>query len=170
MIKYIVLLVTLLAAQGAVVAKEAAPLAEDPAIEKRMLAMAEELRCLVCQNQSLAASDSDFAHDVRREMRTMMKEGKTDQEIKDFLVQRFGDFILFRPPVKGETFLLWFGPLILLVVGATTLVFVLRRRNRLAKQEQPISDEDHRRAEALLQGQDESLSAGKRDDGQVTEG
>jgi len=170
MIKYIVLLVTLLSAHGAVVAKEAAPLAEDPAIEKRMMAMAEELRCLVCQNQSLAASDSDFAHDVRREMRTMMKEGKTDQEIKDFLVQRFGDFILFRPPVKGETFLLWFGPLILFVIGAATLVLVLRRRNRLATMEQPISDEDHQRAEALLQGQDESESAGKRDNNQVTEG
>ena len=170
MIKYFVLLVTLLTAHGVVVAKEAAPLAEDPAIEARMMAMAQELRCLVCQNQSLAASDSDFAHDVRREMRTMMKEGKTDQEIKDFLVQRFGDFILFRPPVKGETFLLWFGPLILFVVGAMTLVLVLRRRNRQAMQEQPISEEEHRRAEALLQGEDVPLSTGKKDDGQVTEG
>ena len=170
MIKYFVLLVMLLTAHGAVVAKEAAPLAEDPAIEARLMTMAEELRCLVCQNQSLAASDSDFAHDVRREIRTMMKEGKTDQEIKDFLVQRFGDFILFRPPVKGETFLLWFGPLILLVIGAATLVMVLRRRNRLAATEQAISEEDHRRAESLLQGQDESLSAGKKNDGRVTEG
>lgn len=169
MIKYTILIITLLTAPGLIVAKEATPLAKDPAIEARMMTMAEDLRCLVCQNQSLAASESDFAHDVRREIKKMMKEGKTDQEIKDFLVQRYGDFILFRPPVKEETFLLWFGPLILLIVGATALVLVLRRRNRLAGSEQPISEADHRRAEALLQGQDEAPATGK-GDGQVTEG
>jgi cytochrome c-type biogenesis protein CcmH len=166
MIKTIVLLFTLLLAQGTVVAREAAPLAEDPAIEARMVAMAEDLRCLVCQNQSLAASDSDFAHDVRREIRAMMKEGKSDQEIKDFLVQRFGDFILFRPPVKSYTLPLWLGPFVLLIIGTTVLMLVLRRRKRQAATAQTLSEEDHKRASALLREEDDTNG----DDVQDSEG
>ena len=153
MMRQMLLIVALLSMQGALMAKEAALLAEDPVIESRMLSMAEELRCLVCQNQSLAGSDSDFANDIRREMRTMMKQGQSDQEIKDFLVQRFGDFILFNPPVQSNTLPLWYGPLVLLVIGAMVLIFVLRRRVREGLVPQQLSEEDHRRAASMLSSQ-----------------
>ena len=133
-------------------AKEAEPLAKDPVIEARLMNLAANLRCLVCQNQTLAMSESDFANDLRREMRDMMHRGMTDEQIIDFLVQRFGDFILFKPPVKKTTSLLWFGPLILVVVGVTVLVVVLRRRNR---ETTVINEHDHERAEALLHSIDE---------------
>ena len=142
----IILLLAIVPAQGGW-AKEAEPLAEDPAIEARLMTLAENLRCLVCQNQTLAMSESDFANDLRREMRDMMKRGMTDKQIVDFLVQRFGDFILFKPPVKETTVPLWFGPLLLVIVGVTVLVLVLRRRNR---EETVISADEHQRAEALL--------------------
>jgi len=154
--KRIIVLLAIFLLPQLVYAKEATPLAEDPVIEARLMTLSADLRCLVCQNQSLAASDSDFAHDVRREMRTMMKQGKSDDEIIDFLVQRFGDFILFKPPVKSYTALLWFGPLLLLVVGATVLILVLRRRTREGGEVAVLSAEDHRRAEALLTGRDDS--------------
>ena len=118
MIKYFISVLALLSLfTGSVEAGEAAPLAEDPAIEARMLAMAQELRCLVCQNQTVAASDSDFSNDIRREMRAMMKNGMSNEQIRDFLVQRYGDFILFKPPVKTKTLPLWFGPIVLLIIG-----------------------------------------------------
>jgi cytochrome c-type biogenesis protein CcmH len=91
-----------------VLANEAAPLAEDPVVEQRLIVIAEELRCLVCQNESLAGSRADLAMDLRREVRTLIKSGKSDAEIKKFLVDRYGDFILYNPPVKPTTWLLWF--------------------------------------------------------------
>jgi len=133
-------------------AKEAAPMAEDPVIEARMIKLASELRCLVCQNQSLADSHSDFAVDLRREMRDMMQQGKTDDEIVEFMVERFGDFVLFRPPMKATTVLLWFGPLILLLIGAGILIVSLIHRRRRVT-EAPLSDEDLNRAEQLLSSQ-----------------
>jgi len=140
------------AAQG----KEATLMAEDPVVEARMLDLAKNLRCLVCQNQSLAGSDSDFANDLRREMRDMIDRGMSDQEIIEFMVERFGDFILFNPPVKLTTVLLWFGPLLLLAIGAITLIRVLRRRRQLS--EKPLSDDDHRRAAALLKNEKDGES------------
>ena len=135
-------------------AKEAALMAEDPQIEARLMTLSANLRCLVCQNQALSASESDFANDVRHEIRLMMKEGKSDQQIIDFLVQRYGDFILFKPAVKSNTLLLWFGPLLLLLIGGPILLLVLRRRSQSADASQPLSSVDHQRAEALLRGQD----------------
>jgi cytochrome c-type biogenesis protein CcmH len=132
-------------------AKEAEPLAEDPVVEQRLNRLAEELRCLVCQNESLAGSRSELANDLRREVRDLIKAGKTDREIVDFLVERYGDFVRYRPPVKPTTFLLWFGPFILLGGGVAALLFYLGRR-RARVQEQPLSDEDRRRAESLLGG------------------
>jgi len=167
MMRQMLLIVVLLSMLGALMAKEAALLAEDPVIESRMLSMAEELRCLVCQNQSLAGSDSDFANDIRREMRTMMKQGQSDQEIKDFLVQRFGDFILFNPPVQSNTLPLWYGPLVLLVIGAMVLIFVLRRRVREGLVPQQLSEEDHRRAASMLSSQS---TDGSNQNDQQTEG
>ena len=131
-------------------AGEAEPLIADPVIEARMAALGEELRCLVCQGPSIAGSDSDFAKDVRREMRTMMENGRSDPEVVEFLVQRYGDFILFRPPVKGATKLLWFGPLILLVIAVTVLVVSLKRRSQRAAAMTTLSSDEMRRAESLL--------------------
>ena len=132
-----------------VLAKEAPPLADDEAIEKRLIVIAEELRCLVCQNESLAGSHADLAEDLRREVRHLLKQGKTDAEVKDFLVSRYGDFVLYRPPVKPTTWLLWAGPFVFLIAGVAGLVVFLRRRNQqLARTE--LSAEDQKRAAELL--------------------
>lgn len=95
--------------------------------------LAEELRCLVCQNQTLADSDADLATDLRREVETMMLDGRSDDEIKSFLVQRYGDFVLYRPPMQGNTWLLWLGPFALLVIGALTWWRVQRSHRATAR-------------------------------------
>ena len=132
-------------------AKEAAPVAEDPEIERRMIALSEDLRCLVCQNESLAGSRADFANDLRREIREQMHANKSDKEIVDFLVARYGDFVLYRPPVKSSTMFLWFGPFIFLLIGAVLLVVYLkRRRNQI--EEPMLSEQQRKQAESLLKG------------------
>lgn len=147
--RFLIALLAALLFCGPTLAKDAAPLAEDEAVEKRLVVIAEELRCLVCQNESLAGSRADLAEDLRREVRGLIKEGKSDQEIKDFLVSRYGDFVLYRPPVKSTTWLLWAGPFVLLVVGIGALIAYLRRRGtHVAPTE--LSAEDKKRAEALL--------------------
>lgn len=138
---------------GLAAAREAAPLAADAAVEKRMVAISEELRCLVCQNESLAGSQADLANDLRREIRKMIAEGKTDQEILDFMVARYGDFVRYRPPVKPTTWLLWGGPFVLLAGGLGALVLFLRRRNRAAAAP-ALSAEQRRQAAALLDQSD----------------
>jgi len=130
-------------------AGEATPMAADPVVEARMLAISEELRCLVCQNESLAASRAELAEDLRREVRSLIRQGKSDAEIKDYLVARYGDFVLYRPPLKPSTWLLWFGPFALLVGGAAGLVAYLHRRSRLVAPT-PLSAADRAAAEALL--------------------
>ena len=132
-------------------ADEAKPLAENPQAEARLKSLAIELRCLVCQNQTLADSNAPLAEDLRREVREMIAQQKSDQEIVDFLVARYGDFVLYRPRWKATTMLLWIGPALLLLAGATTLILSLRRRARLAA-DAPLSEEDHRRAARLLSG------------------
>lgn len=141
-----------LALAGPLQAREAAPLAEDPVVEQRLVNIAEELRCLVCQNESLAGSQADLAKDLRREVRGLIKEGKTDAEVKDFLVSRYGDFVLYRPQVKPTTYFLWAGPFVLLVVGLAALVHYLRRRGKQIV-DTPLSEEERKRAEALLKGE-----------------
>ena len=113
-------------------AKEAAPEADDPALEARMLRITSELRCLVCQNQTIADSHADLANDLRRETRELLKQGRSDQQVVDYMTARYGDFVLYRPPLKGTTALLWFGPAALLLGGAAVLVVVVRRRTMLA--------------------------------------
>jgi cytochrome c-type biogenesis protein CcmH len=130
-------------------AGEAKDLAEDPVLEQRMVKLAENLRCLVCQNESLASSRSDLAKDLRQEVREQMQKGMTDQQIIDYLVSRYGDFVLFDPPVKSYTLLLWYGPFALLLVGLAGLVFQLRKRKN-APPENQLSAEEAHRAEALL--------------------
>jgi cytochrome c-type biogenesis protein CcmH len=124
-------------------------LAEDPVLEKRMIGLAENLRCLVCQNESLASSRSELANDLRQEVREQMLKGMSDQEIIDYLVARYGDYVLFDPPVKSYTLLLWYGPFALLLAGLIGLVFQLRKRK--SKISEPhLSDEDAKRAADLL--------------------
>lgn len=130
-------------------AKEAVPVAEDPELEQRMIALSEDLRCLVCQNETIAASRADFANDLRREIREQMSANKSDKEIIDFLVARYGDFVLYRPPVKSTTLFLWFGPFILLLGGAIVLiVYLKRRRNRV--EEPVLTEQQLKQAEAML--------------------
>lgn len=145
------LLLALLLGLQALAAKEAAPLSDNPEVERRLMAIAEELRCLVCQNESLAGSRADLAQDLRREVRELITAGKSDQEVKDFLVSRYGDFVLYRPQVKPMTYLLWAGPFVLLLAGLVGLFRFLRHRATAADaMEAPLSDAERRSAEALL--------------------
>jgi len=129
--------------------KEAVPVAENPEVEKRMLLLTENLRCLVCQNETIADSRADFSNDIRREIREQIKANKTDPEIIQFLVDRYGDFVLYDPPIKPTTFLLWFGPVILFVIGLGSLVVYLRRR-RVQIEDVSLSQAQLEKAEALL--------------------
>jgi len=135
-------------------AKDAVPLADDPVIEQRLISISEEMRCLVCQNESLAGSRSDLANDLRREIRTLIKEGKSDDQIRSFMVERYGDFVLYRPPVKPITWLLWIGPFIILLIGIAGLLIYLRRRNN-AVINIALSDDDNQRIDALLNNKNE---------------
>ncbi len=147
------LLALLVLFAGAASAREAAPTAEDVVVEKRMVAISEELRCLVCQNESLAASQADLAKDLRREIREQIQDGRSDQEIMDFMVGRYGDFVRYRPPLTGATLMLWFGPFALLLTGVVVLVVYLRRRSRRVAATLPaLSAEEQRKVDALLGG------------------
>jgi len=129
---------------------QARPMAEDPVLEERLMNLSRELRCLVCQNETLADSRADLAVDLRNQIREQMKAGKTDQEIIAFLTARYGDFVLYRPPVKATTYLLWFGPFVLLLGGLFFLFRYVRQRRQLISEE-PLSADQRRSAEALLQ-------------------
>ena len=133
-------------------ADEATPTDLDPVAQKRLIGLANELRCLVCQNQTIADSNAELAVDLRREIRGQIKAGKTDAEILDFMTTRYGDFVLYRPPLKATTVLLWFGPALLLVAGIVVLVRVVRARRRAADADRPLTDEERSRAAALLAG------------------
>lgn len=115
-----------------VAAKEAIPEAADPALEAHMVRIASELRCLVCQNQTIADSNAPLAADLRRETRELLQQGKSDAEVIAYMTQRYGDFVLYRPPLRATTLFLWFGPALLLAIGGAVLVMVLRRRSRMA--------------------------------------
>jgi cytochrome c-type biogenesis protein CcmH len=121
---------------------------ETPQQEQHFKDLIEELRCLVCQNQSLADSDAELAHDLRAEVYGMLQDGKSDDEIVDFLVARYGDFVLYNPPLKPSTWLIWFGPFILLLIAAILLARSLRRQQQTPQQE--LSDADRRRLEEAL--------------------
>ena len=109
-----------------------------------------ELRCLVCQNQNLADSNAELAGDLRREVHRMIVEGKSNQDVIDFMVARYGDFILYRPPLKAKTFLLWGGPFVLGLGALVFLLVQLRRRRAEDAGSTPLSDEDRARLRALL--------------------
>jgi cytochrome c-type biogenesis protein CcmH len=130
-------------------AKEAKPLSNDPELEKRLMALSEQLRCLVCQNETLAGSQADLAEDLRGLIREQMKAGKSDKEIVAYLTDRYGKFILYKPPVDPTTYLLWFGPFLFLLAGLAFLFRYLKQRRELITEE-PLSAAERRRAETLL--------------------
>ena len=131
-------------------AGEAAPAAADPALEERMMALATELRCLVCQNQTLADSQAPLAVDLRNQIREKMQQGESERDIVGYLVARYGDFVLYRPPFKATTLLLWAGPILLVIAGLATLFFRLARRRTEPKTD--LTDAELARAAALLEG------------------
>ena len=143
------LLAGLLLGASGLHAKEATPASDDPVLEARVLAIAEELRCLVCQNETIAASHADLAVDLRKQIRIKLKAGQSKQQILDFMVERYGDFVLYNPPLKSTTFLLWLGPFVLLAVAAGVLVTNVRRRRRGAAPDE-WSDAQSQRAKTLL--------------------
>ena len=136
---WVLLVVPFLAGQG---------LADNqPDLDQRVAAIAAELRCLVCQNQSIAESNADLAVDLRRQIREQLKEGRSERDVLDFMVQRYGDFVLYRPPLKASTLLLWGGPFLLLVLG----IFLLARKIRSVRRPAPqLSEAERARAAALL--------------------
>jgi cytochrome c-type biogenesis protein CcmH len=148
--KYLLLLLLSLQMATSAFAGEATPLAEDPVVEQRLIVISEELRCLVCQNESLAGSRADLAMDLRREIRTLIKDGKTDVEIREYMVNRYGDFVLYRPPVKPITWILWFGPF-LLVIGALFGLSRMVRRNQRNAEAPSLDAAQRAKAQSLLQ-------------------
>lgn len=147
------LVLTLCAA--AAFAQVARPLAEDEAVERRLTAIAEELRCLVCQNESLAGSRADLALDLRRQIREQIKAGRSDDEILAYMTDRYGDFIRYRPPLKGTTLALWIGPFVLLAAAAGGLAWYVRRRRTRVATPGLSSDEEARVARLLGQAGDD---------------
>ncbi|MBK9521934.1 MAG: cytochrome c-type biogenesis protein CcmH [Rhodocyclaceae bacterium] len=156
---FLMLLVAIFAASAQ--AKEAVPMAEDPVIEARLVRISDDLRCLVCQNESLSGSHADLAKDLRREIRGLIKAGKTDAEILDFMVARYGDFVLYRPPVKPTTWLLWGGPFVLLIGAVVGLLNFVRRRTKASvasAKPAELSDAERQRAANLLGTTSSSIS------------
>lgn len=129
-------------------AGEAISVGEDPVIEQRMVKLAEELRCLVCQNESLAGSHAELAEDLRKEIRAQMKAGKNDKEVIEYLTTRYGDFVLYRPPFKPVTYILWLAPLLFLGIGGAVWYLALKKRSDL--QEAPVDQKQMAAAAQLL--------------------
>lgn len=135
------LLALTLAGQGAS-AMEARPNADDPALEQRLLALTADLRCVVCQNESLAESRAPLAKDLRQEVRELMRQGRTDREVVEYLTTRYGDFVLYRPPLKPVTYLLWAGPALFLGVGGIAWFVTVLRRQRAGGADRPADGRD----------------------------
>lgn len=129
---------------------------DDPAQQTEFRGLIDELRCLVCQNESLSASQADLAQDLRREVYQMMKAGKTKAEVVDFLVARYGDFVLYSPPIKPSTYVLWFGPLALGLVGAAVVLLTIRNKAKARAQDTDLSEAERARLAGLLGKTDES--------------
>ncbi len=130
-------------------AKEATP-NEDPVIKERFKALTSELRCLKCQNQTIYDSKAGLADDLRKQIRTQINAGKSNDEIIEYMVDRYGDFIRYRPAMNAETILLWFGPFLLLFAGAGILLYQLRKRKMLIT-DAPLSEEENMRLNKLLE-------------------
>lgn len=155
--RLMVLLAALMLPFSVLHADEAKPLADDPAVEARVQKLGEELRCLVCQNQNIADSHADLAMDLKKQLREQIAAGRSDGEIKDFMVERYGDFVLYRPPLKATTVLLWAGPFALLLIVIVLLLRRLRSRAERAAVANTLSADEHERARALLAGEENKV-------------
>ncbi|OYW33913.1 MAG: cytochrome C biogenesis protein [Methyloversatilis sp. 12-65-5] len=155
--RLMVLLAALMLPFSVLHAEEAKPLADDPAVEARVQHLGEELRCLVCQNQNIADSHADLAMDLKKQVREQIAAGRTDREILDYMVERYGDFVLYRPPLKATTVLLWTGPFVLLLVVVLLLARRLRRRTVQAAAANTLSADEQQRARALLAGEEKQV-------------
>jgi cytochrome c-type biogenesis protein CcmH len=142
-------LIVLLAFAALASAQTARPLAEDPVLEAKVLDIAHDLRCLVCQNETIAASNAELAVDLRQQIREQLLAGRSEDEIRAYMVARYGDFVLYNPPVKPVTWVLWGGPFVLLVAMVAWLWRLLRRR-RAAIEATPLTEAERRRARELL--------------------
>jgi cytochrome c-type biogenesis protein CcmH len=131
-------------------AEQAAITKSDPVLEKRVMNLSTHLRCLVCQNQTIADSNAELAVDLKNQVREKLRQGQSEQEILEYMVKRYGEFVLFSPLVKSTTWLLWFGPLLLLVVGLGVLSVILRQRRKMMQQAPALSADEHARAASLL--------------------
>lgn len=147
--RFFLLLLLVASLPGPGLAKEAQPASDNPVLEERVMNLSKELRCLVCQNETLADSRADLAEDLRNQIREQMKAGKSDKEIVAYLTQRYGKFILYNPPVDPTTYLLWFGPFVLLLAGLFLLFRFVKQRRELIT-DQPLSNDERQRAEELL--------------------
>jgi cytochrome c-type biogenesis protein CcmH len=147
------LLALLIAATPLAYGADAAPAAADPVLEQRVTRLSEELRCLVCQNQTIADSHANLAVDLKNQIREKLKSGASDEQVKEYMVERYGDFVLYRPPVKATTWVLWFGPFLLMLTGVAVLFAKLRSRARRVAASTGLSEADHERAKALLDGE-----------------
>ncbi len=146
----VTLLLVLLAASA--LARVETYVFDTPEQEARYKSLIEELRCLVCQNQNIADSNAELALDLRQQTYEMIVAGDSDEQIYTYMVERYGDFVLYQPPVRGSTLLLWFGPFVILVIGIAILVMVIRQRNREAAK--TMAETDHQRAAELLRQDD----------------
>jgi len=135
----------------ATLAADAIPTEQDPVAAARAVRISEQLRCLVCQNQTIADSNAELARDLRREVREQIAAGKSDDDIIAFMTGRYGDFVLYKPPLKPATLLLWGGPALLMALGFFALARTLRRR-RAETQGAPLSAQEHEQAQELLTG------------------
>jgi cytochrome c-type biogenesis protein CcmH len=160
-----VMVLLMLVFASAVIAKEAAPLAADPELEKRVNKITAELRCLVCQNQTIADSHAGLAIDLKNQVRDMVRSGQTQDQIVDYMVQRYGDFVLYRPPVKKTTYLLWAGPFLLLAIGLTVLVVTLRKRRVVVQDDAPLSVEENERLRSMLQSDEQGPEEKNKNEG-----
>lgn len=133
-----------------VLAAEAEPMARDPELEKRVDAVSAELRCLVCQNQTIADSHADLAIDLKNQVRDMLRSGNTNEEVVNYMVERYGDFVRYKPPMKPTTYFLWFGPGLLILGGLSVLFLTLRKRRQRVIDAAPLTAEDTKKLDTLL--------------------
>ncbi len=129
---------------------EAQPLAADPELEKRVEAVSSELRCLVCQNQTIADSHAELAIDLKNQVREMLRSGKSNDDVVNYMVDRYGDFVRYKPPMKPTTYFLWFGPGILIIVGLFVLMVTLRKRKARIDESPQMSQDDLKKVDELL--------------------
>lgn len=156
MTRLFALVLLLIAAAGPALAVEPDEMLANPALEARAREISKELRCLVCQNESIDESDAQLAKDLRLLVRRRLVAGETNRQVLDYVVSRYGDFVLLRPPFKLATYALWFGPPVILGLGIIAVVVFYRRRRAVPEAPPPLSAEESRRLAKLLDGEERS--------------